>query len=309
MAPTFVDGVKRTLPSRYPDALGCDLETLRDAPYAMTAAGVGDLLAGGVSFADWYLAHSLGLDDAYTPPAETLMGPLDETLLDLADQVRTRDLQAMAVLAKLIGLAGISMSLSHATTPLSGFEHVSSHVLDMMAEAAHRPLAVHGAQVALATVRVAASYGLLLREFNPGTIRWEACFPEPTAMRSRVSDVFSSIDPTGDAGEECWRDYAIKLDAWRGRQANLSACMADWPGIRGELARRVWPVQTLRQIIRAAGLPDRFEALEPPIAESQARQAFLSAHWIRRRFTLGDLLFFIGWDRAVIWDSAVKGST
>jgi glycerol dehydrogenase-like iron-containing ADH family enzyme len=37
---------------RYPDALVCDLETLRDAPYAMTAAGVGDLLVAGVSFAD-----------------------------------------------------------------------------------------------------------------------------------------------------------------------------------------------------------------------------------------------------------------
>jgi glycerol-1-phosphate dehydrogenase [NAD(P)+] len=40
MAPTFVDGVKRTLPSRYPDVLVCDLKTLRDAPQAMTVAGV-----------------------------------------------------------------------------------------------------------------------------------------------------------------------------------------------------------------------------------------------------------------------------
>src|SRR5512142_2032403 len=53
MAPTFVDGVKRTLPSRYPDALVCDLETLADAPYEMTAAGVGDLLAAFVSLPGW----------------------------------------------------------------------------------------------------------------------------------------------------------------------------------------------------------------------------------------------------------------
>ena len=39
MAPTFINGVKRTLPSRYPDALVCDLETLCDAPYDMTVAG------------------------------------------------------------------------------------------------------------------------------------------------------------------------------------------------------------------------------------------------------------------------------
>ena len=63
MAPTFVDGVKRTLPSRYPDVLICDLETLRDAPQSMTVAGVGDLLAAFNSYADWWLAHRLGLDN------------------------------------------------------------------------------------------------------------------------------------------------------------------------------------------------------------------------------------------------------
>jgi glycerol-1-phosphate dehydrogenase [NAD(P)+] len=306
MAPTFVDGVKRTLPSRYPDALVCDLETLRDAPYAMTAAGVGDLLAAGVSFADWYLAHSLGLDDAYTPLAETLMGPLSETLLNLAEKVRAWDLQAMGVLAKLIALAGLSMSLSHATTPLSGSEHVISHVLDMTAEAGKQPLAMHGAQVALAAFRMASIYQTFLREFDPADTMWEECFPEAAQERAQVAGAFASIDPTGAAGEECWRDYAIKLEAWRGRQAQMTAWQAEWPGTRGELSRRVWSVQTLRKIMCSAGLPEKFEDLVPPIAEAQARQAFLSAHWIRHRFTLGDLLFFLGWDRAALWESASR---
>lgn len=66
MSPTFVDGVKRTLNSRYPDALICDLETLRDAPTEMTVGGVGDMLAVFVSFPDWLLAHRLGMDDTYS---------------------------------------------------------------------------------------------------------------------------------------------------------------------------------------------------------------------------------------------------
>ena len=80
MAPTFVEGVKRTLPSRYPDALVCDLETLRDAPREMTVAGVGDLLAAFVSFPDWLLANHLGLDPSYSPLAQELMGPLDTNI-------------------------------------------------------------------------------------------------------------------------------------------------------------------------------------------------------------------------------------
>src|SRR5687767_11253990 len=88
MAPTFVEGVKRTLPSRYPDVLICDLETLRDAPRSMTAAGVGDLLAAFGSYADWWLAYRLGLDKSYSEFAQTLMGPLDEIILEQAAGLR-----------------------------------------------------------------------------------------------------------------------------------------------------------------------------------------------------------------------------
>src|SRR5215207_8541101 len=99
MSPTFVDGVKRTLDSRYPDALICDLETLRDAPRSMTVAGVGDLLAAFGSYADWWLAYRLGLDSTYTEFAQTLMGPLDEIFLEQAEGLQSGTFESTAVLA------------------------------------------------------------------------------------------------------------------------------------------------------------------------------------------------------------------
>src|SRR5512133_3708445 len=158
MSPTFVDGVKRTLDSRYPDALICDLETLRDAPKEMTAGGVGDMLAIFVSFPDWYLAYRLGMDSTYSELAKNLVGPLDELLIDHAEGIRNGDLESVAMLAKIIALGGLAMSLSHATTPMSGFEHVMSHVLDLQAEIDHAPLTVHGDRVALATLAGAEMY-------------------------------------------------------------------------------------------------------------------------------------------------------
>jgi glycerol-1-phosphate dehydrogenase [NAD(P)+] len=305
MAPTLVDGVKRTLPSRYPDALVCDLETLRDAPYAMTAAGVGDLMAAGVSVADWYLAYRLGLDDSYTPLAESLMGPLGDTLLRLSQDIRSRELAAIASLAKLIALAGLAMSLSHATTPLSGHEHVMSHVLDMAAEGKGRPVAMHGAQVALAAQAMSAAYAFFLEAFDPAQVRDPAHVEDAEEAHKKVSRAFASIDSTGKVADKCWSDYAIKLETWR-RQRN-DAWPAAWPEIRGELARRVWPVQTMRAIIRSVGLPERFEDLEPPVECGQVRRAFLDAHWIRRRFTLGDLLHFAGWEREALWTRVWEG--
>ncbi|HWQ15822.1 MAG TPA: iron-containing alcohol dehydrogenase [Roseiflexaceae bacterium] len=301
MAPVFVDGVKRTLPSRYPDALVCDLETLRDAPYAMTAAGVGDLLAAFVSLPDWYLAHRLGMDPSYTPLPQTLMGPLDEIFLTAADAIRTRSLEGMALLARLIALGGLAMSLSHATTPMSGFEHVVSHILDLLAELRGRPLAMHGAQVALATLLGAETYRRFLEEFDPARVDVAACFPDVEVMRREVERTFLAVDPTGRAGAECWADYRVKLEAWHARREVLAALLRDWPEVREELQRLARPPERIRAIMRAVAAPLTFAELDPPVSEEDVRFAYLSAPLMRRRFTIGDLLLFLGWDRTAIW--------
>ena len=197
MAPTFIDGVKRTLPSRYPDVLICDLETLRDAPQSMTVAGVGDLLAAFGSYADWWLAHRLGLDNSYTEFAQTLMGPVDEIFLEQAEGLRSGALESTAILAKLIALGGLAMSLSHATAPLSGFEHVISHVLDLVAEREHRPLAQHGTQVALATLLTTSAYQIFFEEFEPTEVNLNNCYPTEEEMKTRIEATFHPLDPTG----------------------------------------------------------------------------------------------------------------
>src|SRR5258707_15352320 len=136
----------------------------------MTVAGVGDLLAAFVSFPDWLLAMRLGLGPRYTQFPQALMGPLDEIFLAEAAAIRAGTLEGMAVLAKLIALGGLAMSLAHATTPMSGYEHVMSHILDLLAEQAGQPLAQHGSQVALAPVLGAAPYQNFFPEFEPGEV-------------------------------------------------------------------------------------------------------------------------------------------
>ena len=206
MAPTLVNGVKRTLPSRYPDALICDLETLRDAPYAMTAAGFGDCLAIFVSLPDWYLAYKLGMDASYSLLPQHLMGPLEKILAAYAPEIRAGSLEGVAVLAKLIALGGLAMSLSHATAPLSGFEHVLSHTLDLQVELDGRAVAPHGAQVALAAVLSAEMYRQFLLLFDPSAVHLDECYPDQNRMQQTIEKAFASIDASGKAGVECWAD-------------------------------------------------------------------------------------------------------
>jgi glycerol-1-phosphate dehydrogenase [NAD(P)+] len=306
MAPMFIEGVKRTLPSRYPDALVCDLETLRDAPREMTAAGVGDLLAAFVSFPDWVLANRLGLDPGYSPFAQELMGPLDDIFLEEAPAIRSGSLQGMATLAKLIALGGLAMSLSHATTPMSGYEHVISHILDLLAESRNQPLTQHGSQVALAAVLGTAAYQRLFDELEPEGINLEGCYPSPEEMHARVRQTFLEVDPSGKAGEECWNDYAPKLQAWHAHKAEFSAFLKGWQAQRSELQKLTCPPQRLISILRAVQAPEFFSELEPAQSESDVKFAFMNAPLMRKRFTLGDLLVFLHWDREKLWQQ-VKG--
>ncbi len=172
LAPVFIDGVKRTVNSRYPNALICDLETLSDAPREMTVAGVGDMLARFVSLPDWYLANQLGMDPGYTEFSNILLGPLDEIFLGYSEEINKCTSQGMSVLSKIIALGGLAMSLSHATTPMSGFEHVMSHVLDLQFEMRNQPLPQHGSQVALATIVGLEMYIISCKNLIPTKLIW-----------------------------------------------------------------------------------------------------------------------------------------
>jgi glycerol-1-phosphate dehydrogenase [NAD(P)+] len=306
MAPTFVDGVKRTLPSRYPDVLVCDLKTLRDAPQAMTVAGVGDLLAAFGSYADWWLAYRLGLDNTYTEFAQTLMGPLDEIFLEQAEGIRMSTLESMSVLAKLIALGGLAMSLSHATAPLSGYEHVISHVLDLIAEQKPRPLAQHGSQVALATLLTTDAYQIFLNEFEPAELNLEKCYPTQAEMRARVESAFHALDPGGQVAAECWSDYKIKLETWHARREQFEEALRDWSTIRARLRSLVKPPEVAARILKAVSAPMSFAELAPVPAETEVQFAFMNAPLIRHRFTVGDLFVFLQWDQETLWSQVNK---
>jgi glycerol-1-phosphate dehydrogenase [NAD(P)+] len=301
MAPVFVDGVKRTLPSRYADVLVCDLETLRDAPQPMTVAGVGDLLAAFSSYADWRLASWLGLDLTYTEFAQTLMGPLDEIFLAHAAAIREGTLEGMAGLAKMIALGGLAMSLSHATAPLSGFEHVISHVLDLIAEAAQRPLAQHGTQVALATLLATEAYRVFFAEFEPAEINVEQCYPTEAQMWARIETAFHWLDPSGRVAAECWADYRPKLEAWHAHRREFEMFLREWPALHPKLRALTRPPELAARILQEVESPLRFSELTPPPAEAEVKFAFLNAPLIRRRLTLGDLFIFLNWNQETLW--------
>jgi glycerol-1-phosphate dehydrogenase [NAD(P)+] len=296
-----VGGVKKTLPSRYLDALVCDLETLASAPRSATVAGVGDLVVAFGSFADWFLAARVGHDPNYSDLPRTLIGPLDEIFLENAADVRGATPRGTALLAKLLALEGVSQSLAHTSAPFSGFEHSISHLLDLMVKQQKQTPILHGTQVALLTVLTTLAFQQFMDEFDPARVNLDECFPSRAEMQARIQRAFASLDPTGAIADECWSEYQKKLDHWHAQRARFETFLREWDGIRAQLQSMVRPPELLIEILRRMGSPTHLEQLNAPIPEAQLRFAFENASLIRSRFTLGDLFLFLNWDRERLW--------
>lgn len=296
MAVLLKDGVKRTIPSRYPTAIISDLRVLASAPKAMTLAGLGDCCARFVAYGDWYLASVLELVDFYSEVPLALLANLDAILLEHAAGIGQRSLEGEAVVARALLLAGIAQSIVNMSTPISGTEHVTSHVLDMIANHYQRNLALHGAQVGVATITASQLYQRFLDGFDPQSIDIIACYPDDAALQAHIQQLFVGIDPRGAMAQECWNDYSKKLALWRRNRPSFEQFCAAWYAVhRPKLVSLTCSPDIVHSILARAGAPLIPRDLEPSISQEEYDFAVRNGHFIRARFVLGDLLYFLGW--------------
>jgi glycerol-1-phosphate dehydrogenase [NAD(P)+] len=294
MAVIAKDGVKRTWPSRLSEALVFDLEALAAAPRHMTLAGFGDLAPMFTSFADWRLGEELGLARFFEPSVR-IMADVSANFARAAELLRSDVPEGLELLAKMNVLGGLSATLADESAPLSGYEHVTGHMLDMGSEHFGRALADHGAQVAVALIPHAVAFEILVDELDPGNVRLDCCYPPAAEMERVVHDTFAEIDPTGQMARECWSDYRVKLEAWREARPRFEVFLADWERERDRLRELMTPPEEAVATLAAAGAPLRFDELEPPVSEEEGRWAFEHAHLMRKRFSAGDLYYLLGW--------------
>lgn len=294
MAVLSKDGVKRTWPSRLSDALVFDLETLTAAPAHMTRAGFGDLAPVFSSFADWHLGDALGLAH-YFEPSYRIFDDVRAQFAAAAPEIGASTAEGIATLARMNVLGGLSASLADESAPLSGYEHVQGHMLDMGAAHFGRGQAPHGAQVAVALIPHVIAWSMLLDELDPAAVDLDRCYPSAEAMERRVRETFAELDPSGAMGAECWSDYEKKLEAWTAARPRFEALLADWPAQRDRLRSLLTSPERAVEILASAGVPLRYGELTPPISEDEGRWAFEHAHLMRNRFSAGDLYFLLGW--------------
>jgi glycerol-1-phosphate dehydrogenase [NAD(P)+] len=294
LAVLAIDGIKRTLSARAPDAVICDLRTLADAPQRMTQAGFGDVLARSVAYADWYIANALGMDEGFSEVPGRLLAKAERAMIDRAQSIAAADMDGMRCLTEAVLLAGMAMSLVNQTAPVSGWEHTISHFLDLTARFDEREPALHGAQVGVGTLVAARAYEQAWGALDPDRITADL---DRSASRSRITSLFNRYDPSGRLATEVWRDYEQKLSRWnaageaRRRFVHRKKAGELEPFIRANVRSTSEVADALKRV----GAPLTFDTLTPAVPAQTAHAAIRHAHVIRKRFTFGDLLDHTGW--------------
>jgi glycerol-1-phosphate dehydrogenase [NAD(P)+] len=307
-------GVKRTTPSRWPDALVVDPAVLQGAPGELNRAGAGDLMAMFTATADWYLASAMeparppgpdphAGDPPYHPAVAGLARARGQRLLALAPRLGTDpDTGSLAELADMLTLSGIAMGVAGSTAPSSGMEHAISHLLEMAATASGRPANFHGAQVGVASVVAAQTWAHVLRVIRDGGLDRRPALPDPDAVRDRIGRAFAGLDPGGSMAAECFDDYARKLRRL-GSASPLATLRSSWPVHRAALDDMLIDPGALAGALRSAGLPARFSELAEPVDDATARWAVANCPLQRQRLGVADLAMLLGaWEEADVDD-------
>jgi len=170
-------------------------------------------------------------------------------------------------------------------------EHLISHMLDMRAVASHEPVGLHGAQVGVASLVGAMAWRYLAEVLN------EVSAPTAPNREQVLADVkaaFAEIDPAGKLTAECVSDVTKKLDTWERVLPQASELIASWqanPALLNQLAPNA---PLLAQALTNAGAPKGIDDLEPWITDEIWSWAVGHCQLMRNRFTVVDLLYFLG---------------
>lgn len=265
-----IGGIKRVVDGQAPFAVVADPAVLAAAPWRLTAAGLGDVLAKPVSMTDWRLNHLL-FGDYYCPLCARLITEIEPTYRDHPEDLARRDPAAIEGLFQALLYSGLSMTLAGTSFPASGGEHMVSHVLDMKAMADGRPHDYHGRQVGLGTILAAALYERLLVLEQP---RW--------AIRQDATDA-AYWGPLTAVVE-------VEHAAKRRRAAEAVERLRTpgvWDSVRRLIAEAGFSAAAIKDCLRRAQAAHRLSDI------GCSREDFVAAlrhsHQIRARYTVLDL--------------------
>ena len=286
-AALVLGGLKMTVPSHTPDAIFADVQTLRDAPRELIAAGFGDMLGKYIALADWKLAAKL-IDEPYSVD---IAGRARRAMLDCVGHAREiGEASAAGITSLTEGLleSGRCMAELGRSRPASGSEHLPSHFWEMKHLQEGHSRLLHGIKVGIGTLLAAQRYEVL-RSLTPQDVAsrlLNASPPDRDVEFERIQGVFGAtaglvIAEYGPFLTMLARDFDALCNRIRDSWADLLTIAASVPSPR-EIA----------SLLVQAGAPSTPQAAG--LGEDEVLQAQQFSHYVRNRFTVNTVGQILG---------------
>ena len=283
-----VENLKTTFPAQAPAAVIGDTDILKEAPYPMIAAGLGDLLGKFTCLCDWKLAKII-IGEHYCANIVNLTENCVRNVLAGADKAKDRDPKVIGEIMEGLVLSGVCMSLAGNSRPASGCEHHMSHYWEMMFEQAHKRPAPHGIQVSVATVLVLKLVeALLKRDIDFDAARAKARSYDRAAWEAEIKAAYGPAAP----GVIAMENKAKKNDT-AGCLARIDAIEANWSEIRG-LLENLPKSENVANLLKGLSAPCTPAEIE--VDSQLLKRTFLYCKEVRDRYTI----FQLAWDLGLL---------
>jgi len=274
VAPT-IRGVKSLVRAHAPVAVLADPSVIEQAPFALTASGLGDAVAKSVSVADWQLNHLL-FGEHFCPFCADIISEIEPMYFNHPEKVAHRTPEGIQAVFDALVYSGLAMTLIGTSAPASGGEHLFSHTLDMMSLVDGASHDLHGRQVGLGTLFSAALYERL------------RVLPSVDAV-----SMPDAIDRTfwGPLADSVSAQYNAKKPYLQQMSESIRE-PARWQALRDTLCRYFRPALTIADCLSTAHAARFVDDIQ--CDRRRARSAILHMHEIRKRCTVVDLAWITG---------------
>lgn len=281
-----INHLKTSIEAQIPTVIIGDTELLKNAPYRMIAAGLGDLLGKTTCLCDWKLSRII-TGEHYCGRIVSLVESCVQDVLKDAGKAKERDPKVLGDIMEGLVLAGVAMSLYGNSRPISGGEHHMSHYWEMMFEQAGKRPVPHGTQVGVGTVLI-----LKLVEALRGTrVDFEAARAfarayDPAAWEKNIRAAYGPAAPgiiemEAKAKKNETGAHLARIDTMEAHWAELTALLDALPSSK--------TVAELLKSLDSPYLPDQIG-----VDAAMLKNTFLYCKEVRARYTILQMVWDLG---------------
>jgi glycerol-1-phosphate dehydrogenase [NAD(P)+] len=297
-AALLADGFKQTFPCTAPRVVSADTDILSHAPAYLSSSGFGDLAGKLIAGTDWIIAEQAGpLGAPGTEPIDPTAWAMTQTgLLDVlrrSENAVRGDGEAVNALFAALSITGFAMQYLKSSRPVSGCEHLWSHIWEMEDLSINGNPVTHGHKVAMGTLAASAFTEVLFA--SP-----DAPSPDPTFKRpgpaEREAEVRDSLRRSGITSGPA-ADVAVQAALEKLLDDKQALVLADglrdnWKTIRQKVLDIFLPYAELTVLMGRGGCP--LQPAEINLTRNEVIATARRAQMIRNRYTVLDLAWDLG---------------